>query len=93
MHDGMAGEDPLAERLHRLAVADVAPLDLAADLVGERAKSLLATGDEDARPALRGEQPRRLLADARRGPRYDRDALNVLTVPRLISTVSRMSSA
>ena len=89
----MALEDALRHRLDGPAVADVADLHLAADLVGERAQAVLAAGDEHAPPVLRREEPRRRLPDPRGGSRHDRDALNVLTVPRLISTVSRMSSA
>ena len=89
----MAGEHASGHRLDRIAVADVAELHLAADLVRDRAEAILAPGDEDTLPALLREQPRSRLADPRRGSGHDRDALNVLTVPRLISTVSRMSSA
>ena len=89
----MTLEDARGERVHRGAVDDVAELDLSADLVRERAKPIFATRDEDAVPALLREQPRGSLADAGGRSRYDRDALNAFTVPRLISTVSRMSSA
>ena len=86
-------EEARGERLDCGAVADVAELDLAADLVRERTQSILAPCDEDAVPALLREQPCGRLADAGGRSRYDRDALNAFTVPRLISTVSRMSSA
>jgi hypothetical protein len=86
-------EDARGERIDCGAVADVAEVDLSADLVRERAKPIFATGDEDAVPALLREQPRGGFADAGGRSRYDRDALNAFTVPRLISTVSRMSSA
>ena len=86
-------EDARGERVHRTTVADVAERDVPADFVRERAQPILAPCDEDTVPALLGEQPRGGLADAGGRSRYDRDALNALTVPRLISTVSRMSSA
>ena len=89
----MALEDALAERIDRGAIADVAELDLPADLLRERAQPILAACDEDAVPAPLREQPRSGLADAGGRSRYDRDALNAFTVPRLMSTVSRMSSA
>ena len=44
-------EHARGERLDGGAVADVAELDLAADLVGERAEPVLAPGDEHAVPA------------------------------------------
>ena len=86
-------EDPRRHCLDRRSVGDVADLDLPADRVRERAQPILAPCDEDAVPALLREQPRSGLADPGRRSRYDRDALNAFTVPRLISTVSRMSSA
>jgi hypothetical protein len=93
VHGGVALQDALAERIDRGAVADVAELDLPADLLRERSQPILAARNEDAMPALLREQPRSRLADAGGRSRYDRDALNAFTVPMLISTVSRMSSA
>lgn len=89
----MALEDACCERVDCGAVADVAELDVPADLVRERAQPVLAPCDEETVPALLRKQARGRLADAGGRSRYDRDALNAFTVPRLISTVSRMSSA
>ena len=89
----MALEDARCERIDRGAVADVAELDLPADLVRERTQPILAPCDEDAVPAILREQPRGGLANTGGRSCYDRDALNAFTVPKLISTVSRMSSA
>ena len=89
----MALEDARCERIDRGAVADVAELDLPADLVRERTQPILAPGDEDAVPAILRKQPRGGLANTGGHSCYDRDALNAFTVPKLISTVSRMSSA
>ena len=47
------------------AVGDVTHLVLAADLHGERTQPVLAPREEDAVPAARREQPRKLGADAR----------------------------
>ena len=63
------------DRLDGVAVADVAELDLAADLVGERAQPVLAPCDEHAPPASLGEQPGGRLPDPGRGSRDDRDLL------------------
>ena len=54
---------------------------------------ILTTRDEHAAPAALGELTGRRLADPRRRPGDDGYALNTSTVPRLISTVSCMSSA
>ena len=89
----MPREHPGCGGLHRLAVADVASLGLAAELLGERAQALFSPGQQHAVPAALAQQARGRLADAGGGPRHDRYPLNVATVPRLISTVSRMSSA
>ena len=67
-------EHARGHRLDRLAVADVAELDLAADLVGERAQPVLAPRDEDAVPPRSREQAGRRLADPGRGARDDRDS-------------------
>ena len=64
------------ERLDGGAVADVADLDLAADLVGEGAEQVLAARDEDAVPAAGCERARGRLADARRCSRDDGDPLH-----------------
>jgi hypothetical protein len=47
----MVLEDAGREALDRGTVADVADLDLTADLAGERAEPILAPGDEHAVPA------------------------------------------
>ena len=86
-------QDPGRHCIHRVAIRNVAHLELAAELVGEGTQAILTARDEDAVPALLGEQARRRLPDAGGRSRYDGDALNVFTVPRLMSTVSRMSSA
>ena len=65
----MALEDALGHRLDGPAVADVADLHVAADLVGERAQAVLAAGDSTHAPALSGEEPRRRLPDPRGGSR------------------------
>ena len=44
-------EDARRHRLDRVAVADVAELDLGAELVRERAQPVLTARDEDAVPA------------------------------------------
>ena len=90
---GVALEDAGGHRLHCLAVGDVAHLDLGADLVRERPQAVLPARDEHAAPVLLREQPSGRLSDPGGRSRYDRDALNAVTVPRLTSTVSRMSSA
>ena len=48
----MALEDPLGHRVDRVAVGDVAELDLAADLVGEGPQPVFPARDEHAVPAL-----------------------------------------
>ncbi len=70
----MPFEDPRRHRLDRVAVADVAQLDLAAELVRERPEPVLAPGDEHAPPPVPGEEPGGRLADARRGSGDDGDA-------------------
>jgi hypothetical protein len=61
----MAPEDAACERLDRRAIRHVADLDLAVDLGGQPLEQVLAPGDEDAAPAVRGQRPRGRLADAR----------------------------
>jgi len=56
--------DGRAQALDRLAVADVAELVLAAQLLGERAQQLLAARDEDGQPVPLGEPAGDRLADA-----------------------------
>ena len=65
----MPFENPGRRRGNRLAVGDVADLDLGLtpELGGETLELVLAARDEHAAPALAGEQPGRLLADSRRG--------------------------
>jgi hypothetical protein len=89
----VALEDPCGHRLDRSAICHVADLDLAADVLGKRTQAIFTARDEDTVPPLLGEQARRRFPDAGGRSRYDGDALNTFTVPRLISTVSRMSSA
>jgi hypothetical protein len=72
---GMPLEDPCRHRLDRVAVADVAELDLGADLVRDCPQPVVAPRDEHAPPALRREQTGARLADPGRGPRDDRDLL------------------
>ena len=64
----MPREHPGRSRLDRLAVGHVADLDLAADLLRDRAQLVLPPRDEHAAPATRGEQPGGRLADPRRAP-------------------------
>ena len=71
----MSLEDAGRHGLDGVAVADVAQLDLGADLVRNRAQPVLTPRDEDAPPALLGEQPGDRLADPGRGSRDDRDLL------------------
>ena len=71
----MSLEDAGRHRLDGVAVADVAQLDLGADLVRDRAQPVLTPCDEDAPPAFLGEQPGDRLADPGRGSRDDRDLL------------------
>ena len=72
---GMPLEDARRCRGHRLAIRDVADLDLGLtpELQGEALELVLATRDEYALPSLAREQPGRLLPDARRGARDDGD--------------------
>ena len=77
----MTGEHARGHRFDRIAVADVAELDLRADLLRDRTEAILAPGDEDAfRPAPRaaGAVASPIPDDA---PVTIRDALNVFTVP------------
>jgi hypothetical protein len=68
---------PLAYRrrdpVDRLAVADVADLELAADLLRERAQPLLAPREQDTPPAARRERARSCGADSARRPGDDGD--------------------
>jgi len=75
VHGRMAHEDPRGECLDGVTVGDVAQLDLAVDLLGERAQPVLTAGDEHAAPPALREAPRDRLADACRGAGYDRDLL------------------
>src|SRR5439155_19188432 len=68
------GTNSLRHPLDGLAVADVAHLDLAADLACDCAQALLAARDEDAAPASPGERAGDRLPDPARGPGDDRDA-------------------
>jgi hypothetical protein len=70
----MPSEDAGGHGVDGLAVGDVAELHLAAELVRQCPKPLLAARDEDAVPFLAREQPRDRLADARRRAGYDGDA-------------------
>jgi hypothetical protein len=79
--------------LDRVAVGDVAELVLAAGLRRELAQPFLAPSDQDAAPAARGQPPRKLGSDSGGGPGDDSYALNAVTVPRLIATVSSIGSA
>ena len=69
----MALGDAGGEGVDRGTVADVAHLDLRAELPGERAQPLLAPGDEDAAPAVGAEQPGDLGPDPARPARDDGD--------------------
>ena len=69
----MALEDPRGHRVDRVSVGDVAQLDLAAELLGERAEPVLPARDEHALPALLREESRRRLADPGRRARDDGD--------------------
>ncbi len=71
------------ERLDGGAIADVAELDLGADLAGERPEPVLAAGDEHAVPARRRERACGRLADARRCSRDDGDALHPSNVTQM----------
>ncbi len=70
----MAPEDPLRHGLDRVAVGDVAQLDLATELLRERPQPVLAPRDEHAVPSLLREQPCDRLADPRRRAGHDGDA-------------------
>ena len=76
MDRGMPREHARGGRLDRRAVADVAQLDLAADLVCKRPQPLLTPRDEDAVPARAASCARGGLADPRRGARDDRDRVD-----------------
>ena len=69
----MALEDAGRHRLDGLPVAHVTDLDLAPELVGERAESILPPRDEDAVPALLAEQARDRLAEPGGRARHDGD--------------------
>ncbi len=86
-------EDRRRDAVDCLAVADVAELPLAAQLLRERAQQLLATSEQDDVPAAPAQLARSRLADPRRGAGDDGYALNVRTVSTLISTVSSIGSA
>ena len=67
-------EDACGYPLDRLAVGDVADLELAAELACERLEPLAAPGEQDAVASPRRERPRRRLADPARGAGDDGDA-------------------
>ena len=56
------------------AVGDVADLELAAGLLGERAEAVLAAREQDAAPAAAGEAAGELGADSGGGAGHDGDA-------------------
>jgi len=60
----MTLEDARRDRVHGGAIGDVAELELAADLLGERAQALLATRKQHAVPAAARESARELCTDA-----------------------------
>jgi hypothetical protein len=86
-------EDRRGDAVDGLAVADVAELPLAAELLRERPQQRLATREQDDVPAAAAQLARGRLADPRRGAGDDGYALNVRTVSTLISTVSSIGSA
>ena len=67
-------EDPRGHLLDRRTLGDVAELELAAKLLGQRAQPVLTAGDEHALPALLRQQPRGRLADTRGRARHDGDS-------------------
>jgi hypothetical protein len=78
------------DALDGLAVADVAELVLAAELLGERAQPLLAPREEDTEVAARGEGAGDRGADAARGAGDDGDA--ALGAQRQTRTRSRAAA-
>ena len=70
-------EDARSDRLDGDTVGDVARLGLAAELLSERLEPVGAAGEQDAEVAPRGQQAGDLDADARRGPRDNRDLAHV----------------
>ena len=89
----MTLEDRRGDAVDGLAVADVAEVPLAAELLRERPQQRLATREQDDVPAAAAQLARGRLADPRRGAGDDGYALNVRTVSTLISTVSSIGSA
>ena len=89
----MALQDRRGDAVDGLAIADVAELPVAAELLRERPQQLLATREQDDVPAAAAQLARGRLADPRRGAGDDGYALNVRTVSTLISTVSSIGSA
>jgi hypothetical protein len=87
------GEHAVGHHSEGGCVGQVALLVLAAYPGRERPQAALASRDEHAVPAAKGELLCRRLADPRRRARDDGYAANVRTVPRLIATVSWMFSA
>ena len=74
MHGRVALEHTRRHGLDRLPVADVADLELTAELLGERTEPLLAARDEHAVPVPLGELAGDGLADPRRRSGDDRDS-------------------
>ena len=85
----VAGDHAGRKRLDGVAVADVAELDLAADLVRERTQALLPARDEHAMPAAFREQAGGRLADSRRSTCDDGDARHCVNVTQ--SAAARQS--
>jgi hypothetical protein len=90
----MALGDAARDRVDLRAVADVARLRLGAELIRDALEALTAAREQDAAPAAIAEPAGDRLADPARPPCDDGyPRANVVSVPRLISTVSSIGSA
>ena len=85
----MSLEDAGGDRGDVRAVADVADLDVPADLVCEGTEAILSPGDVDAMPTRRRERPRGRFPDARRCSGDDGDTLHSRNVTQTRAGPSR----
>ena len=90
---GVASRDCGRHRGDGVPIGDVADLEVASELGGQRLDPLAPARDEDAAPPARGERPRSGRSDAARASRDDGYSLNVRSVSRLMATVSSIGSA
>src|SRR5918999_2772021 len=84
----MAFRHRSSDTLHLVALPDVAHLELRAELVGQRAQSILAAREQHHVPATRCERAGDRLPDSARGARNDGDAFYRQTLtPRVPESV------